>query len=446
VREVKRVAAACVVLAFAARASADGFRIQQGGPSIGNSGAATAATAEDPTTIFANPAGMTRLPARAAAALVSAIDVQIQFRDKGTTIGTGARATGGNGPDAGGIAAVPAAFVSWPINERFTCGFGLTAPYGLVTDYGDHWVGRYHATKSSLSTVDLSPCVAWKVSDALSIGAGLDVQYLKAELDNALDLGTIAKNDFHIQDPEGTLGLTPGHSDGKASLQGDSFGFGGVFGVLWQADARTRFGFSFRSKVAHHVDGKATFDLSPGLAHRFQEAGLFRDTGARTTLTLPETASVGVVRDLGRGVDALLGADWTNWSRFRTLDVDFANPKQPGVLEQEQWRDGIRPAAGLTWRPDAKWTLRTGAAWDRAVAPDAYRRPRLPDNSRYSVSLGVGVKLSERATLDVEYLHAWIPRTNIDITSDDKHHDAGRLVGSYRESVDILSVQLTLAF
>jgi long-chain fatty acid transport protein len=439
---VKRAAAACLVLVAAGRASADGFSIQQGGPSIGNAGAATAATAEDPTTIFSNPAGMTRLPGRALASLVSAVDVQIEFHDEGSTIGTGARGTGGSGPDAGGIEFVPAAYVSWPINERFTCGIGLTSPFGLVTDYGERWVGRYHATRSSITTVDVSPCVAWRVSDAVSVGAGLDVQYFRAELDNAIDLGTIAKNRLHLDDPEGTLGLKPGHSDGQASLEGDSIGFGCVFGVLWKADAKTRVGFSYRSQVEHHVKGDATFELPPGLAQRFPQAGLFRDTSAKTDLTLPETARVGVVRDLGKGVEGLLGADWTRWSQFRALEVRFGNPQQPDLFELEKWRDGIRPAAGLTWRPDAKWTVRTGAAWERGVAPDSYRRPRLPDNSRFTLALGFGVKLSERATLDVEYLHAWIPNTHIDISSP----DAGRLVGRYRESADMLSVQFTIAF
>ncbi len=430
--------AAAATAATTATARADGFRILQGGPSIGNAGAGSAAAAEDPSTAFFNPAGMTSVR-RGAAVQVNAIDVGLRFDDDGSR---GARSgrplSGGNGREAGVGALAPGAFAVAPLGERWACGIAVTSPFGLETDYGTEWVGRYFATRSLLQTLDVAPSLAWRASDRLSIGAGVDFQALRADLGNAIDFGAVAVNSLG-EDRARALHLTPQRDDGSARLTGESFAVGANAGLLWRASERTRIGLTWRSAVRHDIEGDAEFTV-PRDARRLRLGGYFVDTDASSEITLPEVASIGVVHAIDRAWTAVAGADWTRWSRFQTLDIRFANPRQEALVEDENWRDTLRPAAGLVYRPDAKWTFRVGASYDPSTVADSDRHARSPDVERITLAAGVGVRLSESATLEVQYLHAWGHEATIDVRS----RDQGHLVGSYRTSVDYASVQLTL--
>jgi long-chain fatty acid transport protein len=431
--------AAVTLSLLAAQARADGFRVVQGGRSLGNCGAGSAAAAEDASTVFHNPAGMARIR-DGFVQQVDAIDVNLDFDDRGTRGATGLRPGGGDGRHAGGVAPVAALFGVTHLSDEVAIGVGLTSPFGLTTDYGETWVGRYHSTQSSLRTLDLSPCVAWRASGSFAVGAGIDLQWASAELSNAVDFGSVAEDEFG-EDLAHSLGLRAGKDDGRATLRGDSFGVGGTAGLLWQPDACTRVGLTYRSAVHHELDGEAHFVL-PRDAQRLRLGGYFLDTGAAAEISMPETVSLGFVRSVQRDVDVLAGVDWTRWSRFDTLDVDFDNPKQEDSSQPQRWHDTFRPAAGLTWRADERWTLRTGAAWDPSTVSDSDRRPRAPDAPRLSVSAGVGYRISEFASIDLVWLHAWGRDVPVDL--DEEH--AGRLRGEYSTSLDYVSLQLTIEF
>lgn len=434
------VLAGALLAASSVPAAADGFRVVQGGPSIGNAGAGTAATAEDPTTVFHNPAGMTRL-GTGGALQANVIDVGLRFRNDGTRGGTGLLLDGGDGHDAGEGRLVPGLFGVWRANDDWAFGLAVTAPFGLSTDYGDSWVGRYHATHSSLETLDVSPCAALRISDRLSVGAGLNFQWMRAQLESAVDFGTIAAHALGSGNAA-SLGLRPGQDDGRSVLEGDSFAVGANAGVLWQAAERTRLGLSFRTAMGHDLDGEARF-VVPKDALRLRQAGYFGDTGASSDLDLPEVVSLGVVQDLGAATTLVAGVDWTRWSRFEELDVRLDDPRRRRYVEEANWQDTLRPAAGLVWRPDSVWTLRTGFAWDPSAVSDADRGPRAPDAPRFTAALGLGWRISERAALEVHYLHAWGKDVPIDRNGG---WNVGRLTGEYTSSVDYLSLQLSIDF
>lgn len=437
---MRRALAVAALLCVPATAAADGYRVQQGGPSFGNAGAGASADARDPSTVYFNPAGMSELGAPATSSIASPLRVSVRYSNDAALGATRRRLTGGDGKDAGTWSLPPSLFAVLPGDGGWTWGLGVTAPFGVETDYGRRWVGRYHATRTELRMIDVSPCVARRLSDAVSVGAGLDVQFLRTRLDNQIDFGALAVKELGPGEAA-SLGLRPGRDDGRASLRGESTGLGAVAGLLWKPDDATRAGVSLRSAVRHRIDGEARFAL-PGAAQRFRLGGYFLDTSAETTLTLPETVSAGVVRALSPEADLCAQLDWTRWSRFETLRVRFGNPRQDPLVEQEGWRDGLRPSLGATWRPGARWTFRAGVAWDPPVCPDANRRPRAPDAGRLTLAAGASLRLSERVTLDAAYLHAWFQDAPIDL--DDRV--AGRLRGTLRAEVDYLSLGVTFRF
>ena len=98
-------------------------------------------------------------------------------------------------------------------------GLGLFTPFGQKTEYDDNWVGRYHSQRTSLQTVDIDPVVAYRISDAFSIGAGIDIQYAHLERNNAIDFGSLC---FAVIDLATCLtgGLLPGSVDGQLAGRG----------------------------------------------------------------------------------------------------------------------------------------------------------------------------------------------------------------------------------
>jgi long-chain fatty acid transport protein len=149
--------------------------MEQNASGLGNAYAGQAAAAEDASTIFFNPAGMTYIKGRQAVGAFHLIKPSSEFNDEGST--SPVAPTGGDGGDAGDLAFVPNAYLSWEIvPDKIWLGIGLGAPFGLKTEYDDDWVGRFHAVKSDLKTININPSIAWKVADGVSLGTGINLQ------------------------------------------------------------------------------------------------------------------------------------------------------------------------------------------------------------------------------------------------------------------------------
>lgn len=118
-------------------------------------------------------AGITRIRERQAVGAVDLIKPSIKFRDDASAPAT-SQALGSEGGDAGGLNIVPNFYFVAPLSPRWSVGLGVNAPYGLVTDYGDAWIGRFQAIKSSIRTINVNPGVAWKAANNVSLGLELN--------------------------------------------------------------------------------------------------------------------------------------------------------------------------------------------------------------------------------------------------------------------------------
>ena len=120
---------------------ASGFQLlEQNASGIGNAYAGSAAVADNASTIYFNPAGMTQLQAREVSGGLAIVRPSFTFSNSGSSVGSVLGATG-NGGDAGGIAAVPNAYMSWAINPELYAGVGIGAPFGLKTEFDGGWGG-----------------------------------------------------------------------------------------------------------------------------------------------------------------------------------------------------------------------------------------------------------------------------------------------------------------
>jgi long-chain fatty acid transport protein len=430
---LKPLLAALIASFISGTASAAGFQLfEQSGSGLGNAFAGGAAVAEDASTIFFNPAGLTRIPGRQLVIAGHALNIEAEFENEGSTLGFAPiPLAGGNGGDAGAIEFVPNVYYAMDLASNLKFGVGVNAPFGLRTHYDAGWVGRYHALSSTLRTVNVNPSLAYKVNDFLSIGAGVDALYAVARLSNAVDFGLLALGPAASQ-----------RFDGRAEVEGDDWGYGYNFGVLFTLTPDTRIGVAYRSKISVELDGDADFSVPALLAPGFAALGVFRDTSASARADLPDFASASVFHQLTSAWGIMADVTWTNWSRFDELRVEFGNPVQPDAVTVENWDDSYRFAIGAVYQHNAAWKFRTGIAYDETPVPDRFRTPRIPDEDRLWLSFGAQYRIRPNASLDFAYTHIFVDDPELDL----RDLRAGNLRGSYDSSVDLLSVQLSHGF
>ena len=215
---------------------------------LGNAYAGSAAVAENASTIFFNPAGMTQLKDREFSAGVAAIGPSFKFTDKGSS--AGAFTTAGTGGDAGSWAAVPNAYMSWALNKDLYLGVGFSAPFGLKTEYSNPWVGSAQSNSFGVETYNLNPAVAFRANDAVSLGGGLSWQHIDATYKRLAATTDFPGPAFGL--PAGITVLTT-QSLVTAKLKGDAWGWN--VGGLFKVSPNTKVGVSYRSTISHDTTG-----------------------------------------------------------------------------------------------------------------------------------------------------------------------------------------------
>lgn len=425
-------------------AGASGFAIrEQSTSALGNAFAGQSAAAQDISYSFFNPATLALHDGRQALASASYIIPQSDPEDgiSATTAG-GTAIGGGKGKDIGENALVPALYGMVPLGDRVRAGVSINAPFGLATKNASDWAGRYHAIDSELLTININPMLAVRVSERVYIGGGPQIQYADARLTNAIDFGTIGA---------ACCGGTPTQDDGRVELEADDWGIGATFGVIVEPRPGTRLGAAWRSHIDHALEGDADFDRGGPVGDDVSAAtGRFVDTGAQADLTTPERVGVGAYHEL-TGELALAGEfEWTNWSRFDELRVEFDNAAEQDSVTVHDWEDTIFVAAGFIYRPRRLegFTLRMGGAFDESPVPSARRRtPRLPDNDRYWLAVGASYEPRDWLKVDFGYTHIFMKDGKVRQDADDTgNRFRGNLSVDYENQVDIVTVQARVIF
>ena len=421
-------------------ARAGGFSLNEmGAASVGNAHAGGAAAAEDLSTIYFNPAGLSRMKGRQFMAAGSAIRPSAKFRNNGSTAASGP-ATGGDGGDAGKWSFVPALYYAMDLDFKpgLRFGIGVQSPFGLVTEYDANWVGRYQALKSELRSVDINPALSYQVNDLVSVGAGVSAQYVDTELSRAIDVGTACAASPSCA----PLGLRPQGADGKVTVKGNDWGYGFNLGALFTPSPSSRFGIAYRSRIRHSISGDASFDRPAALPASVASAFGLNNTGANARVDLPESLSVSGYVNLDPRWAVMADMTYTRWSRFKELRISFANGS-PDSVTPEEWRNTLRIAFAANYRYSDAWKLRGGVAWDPTPVRDQFRTARIPDNDRTWLSFGAQYKLSDRSSVDFGYAHLFIRNASINKSEPPL---GGNLVGTYKNDVNILSVQYNQSF
>lgn len=457
-----------------------GFALfEQSVSSMGTAYAGAAAIGEDASTIFFNPAAMTRICGTEVVVGVHGVFPWAKFTNTGSiinpviaaTAGVSDVLTGGNGGNLGVPAPVGNFYVSKNLNDRIFVGLGINAPFGLMTSYEPGWVGRYFALKSELVTVNINPSIAIKINPCLSIGAGFDVMFLRTKLTNAVDYGSIAwaataalpaiPQAITRAFLTGT-GFLPQTQDGKATLRGDSWGYGANIGLLWEPSCRTRFGVHFRSEIKQNIKGSEAFSHLPGFIANPASTGPFApffaglqaasatNTALASGVKLPASVSLSGYHDIDCCWAIVGDITWTKWDVLRALVINFTNPAQPTQVVTTKWENTFRFALGTIYQPNCRLKFRMGIAYDQTpVHGKQFVTPRIPDADRFWTTCGIGYQWKECVHFDLAYAHLFGKTPKIDKTNFALPEDLfrGGLKGFWRHPhVDIISLQAVWLF
>jgi long-chain fatty acid transport protein len=420
---------------------AAGFSLtEQSVVGLGRSFAGGAAVAEDASTIYYNPAGITRLKQAEVVNGVSLISLTADYDKTTATDAIGQPLSGGEGGPVGKLGGPVTLYYVSPMDDGMAWGIGINAPFGLATDYDRDWVGRYQGVYSRVGIINIQPTIA-KQWDKISLGFGVDVQYMEVKLQQEIDMGAAC---FGVGPGPVTcsaLGLTPQGADGAVTLEGDGIAYGWNAGLLFE-DGGTRIGIAYRSQVAHELDGTADFNRAPAA---FTALGLFTDSGIKADFTTPELLSMGFAQDIGEDWMLTVDLTRTGWDTFQELRVRYDNPAQPDTVEEEHWKDVYKTSIGVDYDYSNKWTFRAGYGYDNSPVDESNRLVRLPDGDRTWLSFGATYRISDHFELNAGYAYlslgsgGKLPIDHTGSTND-------RVAGTYEGDAHIVGIEARMKF
>ncbi len=394
--------AAAVAVAFGNVEAAGFQRLHQSASGLGTAFAGSAAVAEDASTIFYNPAAMSLLPAHQLVLAVTGNRDSYSFHDGGST--SPGAFVGGNGGNAGDWRSMAAAYLSFQLTPAITLGLGAGSPFGMHTAYDNGWAGRYQALSTDIKTVSLSPSIAWKATDKLSLGLSLVYQRLDAEF-------------TAVEGAESAL-----------RINGADSSWGAVIGATYQLSPHMRVGASYRSAITHDINGNADRVAGGG--------------AARFSVRTPDVFTWSVVQQLNDKWEMLGDISRTGWKNNQPLSVSYADAtvRNESLGLQPSWR----VALGGNYRYSDDLKLRMGVAYERSAAGDV-QSARIPDGRRFWLAVGARYRIVRDGYIDLGYSHQFIKDTTID-TANGNAAAFGRLIGRYDSSANVVGLQYTQGF
>lgn len=425
---MKAAAAAVMAVCAASAAHAAGFMLtEQSAGALGRAYAGVGVDGTDLSGVYYNPATMTLHPGTQIQAGFVAVGLDLAFE------GTGPNSdVSENGQY--NTQAIPHGYISHQISDSMWVGLAMTVPFGMGTEYDDDWRFANRGISAEVLTFDFNPNVAWKVSDKLSLGAGMSIQYASADL--------------KMQENARVASI-----DGE--VDADSWAWGFNVGLMWSPLENLRFGLSYRSRINHNADGDFTFDnfkdLTNGqIGNMGEDAQRIWGTlsylngqtlDATATLSTPAWAMATAAWDVNELLSLYATFRWTDWSSFDTLDIDYTVGTKTVT---NKWEDTYLFSVGADLRFTNWWTFRAGIGYESSPVDDpSYRTSIIPDADRWWFALGSSFQATDNMQIDVSA--AWLRGTG---ERDLYTEEGGNVKAGRFENLDayLFGVQLVYKF
>lgn len=375
---------------FADTAFAAAFQIYElGTPIIGTAAVGQAAVANDASTSYFNPAGMTQLSTSQ-----FMLGSEIILPNTHFSIGNTNTISGNNGGDAGSFSPGLGIYYVYSYSPKLKLGLSLTSPYYGDLNYNDGWVGRYNVQQTYLYTLNLNPSIAYEVTRWLSLGAGVSVEYANLSQTVAIPVSST--------------------EDGQADIKTDNFAPGFNVGAMITPSRLTRIGIAYRSRITHDLEGDTTF------------LKLSTVPSTSTTMIMPQNVIISLVQGVTDKFNVLGELGWANWSTMQSSVVIIDGYSAVTDLD---WHDTYRVGLGGQYKILPAITLQTGVSYDSSPTSASNRTPDLPMDRQIRAALGVIYTVIPAIQLGFSYEYINFGEADIDNSSAN-----GTLEGSYSKN------------
>ncbi len=330
----------------------------------------------------------------------------------------------------------PQIYAAWRASESVVLGIGVTAPYGLGTEWKDDWAGRYTSTFGEIQTLTINPTVSYKVNEKVSVGAGVSYINSTATIEKMTDTGSSLYSAMGGQSALSSLVANTDY-DSKFALDGDGSGYAWNLGFIYYHDENSQFGVSFRSAYDIDYEGTAEFThqeqnikqaVMAATAASLQGSGMTDEEIAATaaatadaaydniagsmpasqdgdaTLNMPWSLNIGMKHQVSPIWDWSLEFDIVGWQEYEELVIDFSDDLPYDELVQEKdWENSyvIRAGTSYDFMPALKGRL--GIMYDFNPVPKETFDGQLPDSDRIGLSCGLGYTVG-KVRFDASYL------------------------------------------
>ena len=366
-----------LVLGVASSAMAEGFALTEWSARGLGLASGMVGRADDVSAIAYNAAGITQLPGvhvMGGMALVAPMGTLSLDTANGKQETTTKPA----------VWAAPHAYASWQLNDSLWLGLGVFSRFGLGNSYDQNWTGRYNLYSVNLQTVSAVPTLAWKINDILSVSAGLEIMNVNLTTEQKAVM------------------------DHDVEVQASGWGVGGHFGLHARLNDEWSVGLAYKTQVTVNAYGEAK--------HGGTLAGqvpALTDCDAHGTVQLPDSLALGVAYKPLDNLSFEVGAVWTRWSTYNSLNIYMDNGNQS--ISHKNWNDGWNFNASVEYKPLDWWSLRAGLWYETPVVNEDHADFMVPTNGRTALTLGTGVEWND-FTVDFAYCHMWINPTSYDDT------------------------------
>ncbi len=363
-------------------AQAQALRFQPQGARAAGQGNAFAAEADDASAIHYNPAGLTQVHGIQSVLGSNMVGGSVKFKSP-----TGLDSRGDfNGsvnwpPPSNFYLSANLGTIGLPILSPVTVGIGLTSPFGLNTRYPVDGPFNTAVTSAALPLIAIKPTIAYKISDALSLGVSADIYTFASFLGEG--------HGEQKQISAGALGIPAGAS---VELSGKGTAAGVTASLLYTP---------FKNEAGKPV-------VSIGLVYRSQAIvplnGSLLVNGTKIAdgsadLVLPQifTGAVAVwpVRTSKREWKVELDVEYVGWGLHRNLDVRLFSGAT--IPQPRQWKNVPVIAVGTEhkwlnprWLSHWEVAIRSGYTYTGDPIPDQTFNPGTISLPAHTLSLGVG--------------------------------------------------------
>ncbi|MGX9461029.1 outer membrane protein transport protein [Shewanella sp. A14] len=400
-KTVLTLAISAIVFGTTTQVYAAGFQLAEySATGLGRAFAGEAAIADNASTQARNPAMLSYLEGRQVSAggiyVMPNVDVVGDIGISSSLFGADPLMINADAYDVADNALVPNFYYSNQLNEQWTWGLAVNSNYGLATDIPVADAAAIFGSKTSITTVEFNPSLAYRFDDSFSVGAGLRIVYGEGEV-GATAPGWIDALKANLPTSIST-GLPSGGTDLK-SMEGDDVGYGWKAGASWQINSANRIGLAYHSSVDLKLDGHVAGVIYNG--------GQDIEIEGYLPIELPAFAELASYHQLTENWAMHASVNWTEWNVFEQLVAYFPGDVKPvgdvesNVVKEENFEDNWRYALGTTYTLNDQWTLRAGMALDKTAVDDKHRTTTIPDSDRLWFSVGTGYQVSKNLNIDV---------------------------------------------